>query len=111
MKKCTYCGKEYPDNTAVCAIDAEPLEAVKPPSPLPSPFAGQHNTAPIAQQESDTQPALKRSYAEIVAAIRQNPKPYVQKHKAKMMSPLPTFLGLWVGVCLVLASVNIKLLV
>ena len=26
MKKCTYCGKEYPDEAEVCAIDQEPLE-------------------------------------------------------------------------------------
>lgn len=25
MKKCTYCGKEYPDAATVCAIDNEPL--------------------------------------------------------------------------------------
>jgi len=25
MKKCTYCGKEYPDEASVCAIDQEPL--------------------------------------------------------------------------------------
>jgi len=27
MKKCTYCGKEYPDEAEVCAIDQEPLES------------------------------------------------------------------------------------
>ena len=25
MKKCTYCGKEYPDEAEVCAIDQQPL--------------------------------------------------------------------------------------
>ena len=27
MKKCTYCGKEYPDEATVCDIDANPLVA------------------------------------------------------------------------------------
>ncbi len=27
MKKCTYCGKEYPDTAAACALDGEPLVA------------------------------------------------------------------------------------
>jgi hypothetical protein len=27
MKKCTYCGKEYPEEALVCAIDHEPLES------------------------------------------------------------------------------------
>jgi hypothetical protein len=27
MKKCSYCGKEYPDNATVCAIDGEVLES------------------------------------------------------------------------------------
>jgi hypothetical protein len=26
MKKCTYCGKEYPDDAAVCPTDQQPLE-------------------------------------------------------------------------------------
>jgi len=29
MKKCTYCGKEYPDDAKVCAIDQEPLASDK----------------------------------------------------------------------------------
>ena len=33
MKKCTYCGKEYPDEAEVCAIDQEPLES---DAPVPS---------------------------------------------------------------------------
>jgi hypothetical protein len=27
MKKCTYCGKEYPEEALVCAIDHEPFES------------------------------------------------------------------------------------
>ena len=27
MKKCTYCGKKYPEEALVCAIDHEPLES------------------------------------------------------------------------------------
>jgi hypothetical protein len=30
MKKCPYCGKEYPDEASVCAIDQEPLESDPP---------------------------------------------------------------------------------
>jgi len=30
MKKCTDCGKEYPDETQVCAIDQEPLQSDAP---------------------------------------------------------------------------------
>src|SRR5271170_5494163 len=37
MKQCTYCGKEYPDEASVCAIDAQPLRDVVPPLPAPSP--------------------------------------------------------------------------
>jgi len=28
MKQCTYCGKEYPDGTTICALDSEPLKPV-----------------------------------------------------------------------------------
>jgi uncharacterized RDD family membrane protein YckC len=44
MKKCTYCGKDYPDKAMVCAIDQEPLPSDTPnPSPkleVKSPSAG-----------------------------------------------------------------------
>jgi hypothetical protein len=41
MKKCTYCGKEYPDEALACAIDGQPLRDTtsmsepSPPSPPP----------------------------------------------------------------------------
>ena len=28
MKKCPYCGKEYPDDATVCELDANPLVAI-----------------------------------------------------------------------------------
>jgi hypothetical protein len=31
MKQCTYCGKEYPDEATVCAIDERPLRKAVPP--------------------------------------------------------------------------------
>lgn len=37
MKKCTYCGKEYPEEAVVCTIDQEPLESDSPaPEPTPA---------------------------------------------------------------------------
>jgi hypothetical protein len=36
MKKCTYCGKEYPDDVLLCEIDGKPVEAVSASgAPLP----------------------------------------------------------------------------
>jgi hypothetical protein len=29
MKRCSYCGTEYPDGTAICAIDKTPLEGTQ----------------------------------------------------------------------------------
>jgi hypothetical protein len=34
MKSCTYCGKEYPDEASVCAIDGQPLRSVVPMPPV-----------------------------------------------------------------------------
>ena len=31
MKKCTYCGKEYPDDATACSVDEQPLTLVGPP--------------------------------------------------------------------------------
>lgn len=41
MKKCTYCGKEYPDEAVVCAIDGYALQAVTA-MPQQAPPAGQY---------------------------------------------------------------------
>lgn len=34
MKRCTYCGEDYPDDALVCALDHNPLVAAQPPSSL-----------------------------------------------------------------------------
>jgi hypothetical protein len=34
MKKCAYCGHEYPDENLVCPVDGERLQAVVPPPPV-----------------------------------------------------------------------------
>ncbi len=31
MKRCTYCGAQYSDETSVCAIDGQPLKVIAPP--------------------------------------------------------------------------------
>ncbi len=45
MKTCTYCGKQYPDDASICAVDGQPLQAVVPapiaPTPPPPDFARQ----------------------------------------------------------------------
>ena len=41
MKKCSYCGKEYPDDATICIVDQQPLQEVHPPflnRPAPAPF-------------------------------------------------------------------------
>jgi len=30
MKQCTYCGKEYPDETVACEIDGQPVRTIVP---------------------------------------------------------------------------------
>jgi hypothetical protein len=37
MKKCTYCGQEYPDGATVCELDANPLVAMKGKNPVQPP--------------------------------------------------------------------------
>ena len=42
MKKCTYCGKEQPQEATVCAFDGQPL--VDPDAPKPTPTENQTDT-------------------------------------------------------------------
>jgi len=50
MKKCTYCGKEYPDEATECAVDQLPLKRVGAPD------ASQYepDTAPTGHSPQDT---------------------------------------------------------
>ena len=61
MKKCPYCGKEYPDNATVCAIDREPLESdgsVPTPAPAPELVAEEPVEASVQSDEPLTDAAL-----------------------------------------------------
>lgn len=53
MKTCTYCGKQYPDDAAVCAIDGEPLVAAsqKRVASVWSRFFGGGSEVPLDDQE------------------------------------------------------------
>jgi hypothetical protein len=42
MKKCSYCGAEYPDDAVTCAIDQTPLEHLSAPTP-PEPKRAEHS--------------------------------------------------------------------
>jgi hypothetical protein len=42
MKKCTYCGTEYPDDALICSIDKQPLQS---DVPTPGSEAGAANSA------------------------------------------------------------------
>lgn len=44
MKKCSYCGKEHPDEASVCNIDGQPLQSVAsaPPPVMEAPRPSGH---------------------------------------------------------------------
>jgi len=65
MKKCTYCGKEYGDETSICAIDGEPLTKF-PPEPESEP------AKPVEEEKTATVEIFqKREAAEIAAGKLQ----------------------------------------
>src|SRR5437868_2833063 len=41
MKRCTYCGREHPDDAAACSIDDQPLELINSPSAASKPSDSQ----------------------------------------------------------------------
>ncbi len=51
MKKCSYCGKEYPDNAVVCVLDQSPLVFSKP-KPLTAPSNPTKKHRPITIQSA-----------------------------------------------------------
>jgi hypothetical protein len=52
MKKCSYCGAEYPDDAVVCAIDRTPFES---PGELPTPEGNQTEYDFVPLSEADRQ--------------------------------------------------------
>ena len=61
MKQCTYCGKEYSDEAALCAIDQQPLGPVEPPMPS----GVRPNTGPVRMPKKRIGIALLASAAAI----------------------------------------------
>jgi hypothetical protein len=59
MKKCSYCGAEYPDDAVMCAIDQTPFERPSEPPlpepPPPEPRRREYELAPLsaADQQRD----------------------------------------------------------
>ena len=54
MKKCTYCGKEYPEDAVVCVIDEHPLESDQP-APVPEPVSeavGEDSKVSVVQAQN-----------------------------------------------------------
>lgn len=59
MKKCSYCGKEFPDTATVCDVDAQPL--ADPNAPAPSPPEYQRLPGRGMQVEGNRWLAVSRS--------------------------------------------------
>jgi hypothetical protein len=54
VKKCTWCGKEYPDEAKLCSIDQQPLEGGEPPPAEPVPREAERAPGPSAGAISGT---------------------------------------------------------
>jgi hypothetical protein len=50
MKKCSYCGAEYPDDAVMCAIDHMPFERPAEPPP-PEPKRPEYRFPPISAED------------------------------------------------------------
>ncbi len=70
MKKCTYCGKEYPNDATVCELDQQPLISTDPR--LQSPASG--SAQPTA---SDPVDVTKASRVLGVVALAMLPQPFL----------------------------------
>ena len=53
MKKCSYCGAEYPDDAVMCAIDHTSFErpAEPPPPPPPEPKTVDYHFRPLSAED------------------------------------------------------------
>jgi hypothetical protein len=53
MKKCPWCGKEYPDEVSACVVDQSPLESR---DPVPAPAVSQPEDTRVSGVESSKAP-------------------------------------------------------
>ena len=51
MKKCSYCGAEYPDDAVICAVDHTPFERPAEPPKSEEPKEPQYRFPPLSDEE------------------------------------------------------------
>jgi hypothetical protein len=71
MKKCTYCGREYPDDVAVCLTDGQPLSGAETVSPDLAELSTTmvSTPAPLSQRRSFTNRQMEIIEVVLVCAI------------------------------------------
>ncbi len=73
MKKCTYCGKEYTDDIAVCATDAQPLAQVSEQAQVDEPLkprgAAADGTALTSENQNPTKGSSSDKGAQFLVGV------------------------------------------
>jgi hypothetical protein len=68
-KKCTRCGKVYPDEAIACAIDGYPLESASPTAPPPQGDFASFQQVPVTKPRLQTMRAIALGCAALVVMI------------------------------------------
>jgi hypothetical protein len=68
MKKCSYCGAEYPDDAVMCAVDETPFDLSGGPPPSPENGPAQYDLAPLSETDRQKDLVTLVSCPTLVAA-------------------------------------------
>jgi hypothetical protein len=105
MKQCTYCGKDYPDEASICAIDEQPLREIVPAPSVPNSINPEPTSLEFTEKEKQGRLILAASLGVwfcfsltlVVQFVARFGASLLFLHCMRLTLELGLFYAVWIG--------------